>query len=77
MATYYVCRPNPYFKVGTFLQDSDPGFVQRTVLTQQGPQGWYGMLVPTAEVREFTIKLRKWGLDWAKGGALGYGTVRT
>lgn len=71
MGLYYVVRPNPLFKVGEFLRDSDEGFVQRTVMTKEGPSGWTGILVPRHEVRPFTVKILRRGLDFRRGGALG------
>jgi hypothetical protein len=71
MGVYFVAKPNPYFKQGEFLLDSDPGFVQKTVRTGEGPSGFQGLMIPLREVRHCLIKLQKRGLDFRKGGAMG------
>jgi len=70
MALYRIVRENPYFKLGEWVRDSDPGFVQRTVMTNEGASGYQGIMVPLADVRPYTLKIRKLGLDKYKGGAL-------
>lgn len=70
MALYRVVRQNPYFKPGSWLRDSDPGFVQLTVMTNEGVSGYQGIMVPLKEVREYTVRIQRRGLDKYKGGAL-------
>ena len=71
MGVYFVAVTNPYYKKGTFLLDSDEGFVQPTVMTKEGPSGYRGLMVPLSTIRPFLIKVQKRGIDWRKGGALG------
>jgi len=71
MGVYFVAVTNPFFKKGEFLLDSDDGFVQRTVMTNEGPSGYQGIMVPLVTIRPFVIKVQKRGIDWRKGGALG------
>ena len=71
MGVYFVAVTNPFFKKGEFLLDSDTGFVQRTVMTKEGPSGYQGIMVPLDSVRRYVIKIQKRGIDWRKGGALG------
>lgn len=70
MSLYRVIRPNPYFKLGAWLRDSDPGFVQQTVMTDEGASGYQGIMVPLQEVRQYTLRIQKRGLDKYQGGAL-------
>jgi hypothetical protein len=70
MAHYRVVRHNPYFPVGTFLTDSDMGCVQKTHLLPDGAWGGHeGLLIPLSEIRQYTIRIQKYGLDKNKGGA--------
>ncbi len=72
MAAYVVVSPNSLYRRGTYLIDSDDGYVQEAVLTPEGFETKSGtMMMPFAQVREFTIRVQSQGLDYARGGRLG------
>lgn len=67
MALYRVMLPNPYFKVGQFVEDDDEGMVQRIeVATRDGrlQRGRFvGLCFPIHDVRYALLRMSKRGLD--------------
>lgn len=75
MAFYKVLRPNPFYKVGVYLEDDREGFVQQVYVSREaehyhGPAGYFGLMYPLREVRPYLVEIRKRGLDKYEGGAL-------
>lgn len=75
MAFYKVLLPNPFYKVGVFVEDDADGFLQevymgKTAETYHGPSGYMGLMYPLREVRPYLVKIQRRGLDKYKGGAL-------
>lgn len=67
MALYYVARHNPFFKVGSFVEEDQSGMLQEKHVSG----GYTGMMFPVQPVREYLVKLQKRGIDKYQGGALG------
>lgn len=75
MALYKVLRPNPFYKVGAFVEAGADGFVQQVYMSNEtekytGPAGHIGMMFPLHEVRPYLLEIRRNGLDKYEGGAL-------
>jgi len=67
MALYYVLRPNPFFKKGSFVEEDKDGMLQEKHVNG----GYMGLMVPLEPVRQYLVKIQKHGIDKYKGGALG------
>jgi len=67
MPLYYVARPNPFFKVGSFVEEDRSGMLQEKHVNG----GYMGMMFPLDPVRQFLVRLQKNGIDKHAGGALG------
>lgn len=75
MAIYKVLRPNPFYKVGAFVEAGADGFVQQVYMSKEtehytGPAGYFGLMYPLREVRRYLVQIRQKGLDKYEGGAL-------
>lgn len=75
MSFYKVLLPNPFYKVGVFVEDDTEGFVQQIYMDNDakyytGPAGYFGMMYPLREVRPYLVEIRQHGLDKYEGGAL-------
>lgn len=64
---YKVLLPNPYFKVGSVIEDDEDGMVQRIRFrTENGrmqPGGFEGICLSLGLVRKYCIPLLKRGVD--------------
>lgn len=67
MAIFYVALPNPYFKVGDFVEENHDDFVQKVKMRPREGHyeagGWEGVCVPTRLLRSCLIRIQKSGLD--------------
>ena len=72
MAAYVVVAPDAPYRKGTYLIDSDDGYVQEAILTDEGFEVKSGsFMMPFVQVRDKTIRVQAMGLDYGKGGRLG------
>lgn len=74
MAFYRVMLPNPFYKVGSFVEDDKEGFLQQIYMSNElehyrGPAGYFGLMYPLREVRPYLLRIQKRGLDKYRGGA--------
>lgn len=70
MALYIVKRKNPYYKLSTWLEDDDDGYVQPVRIVYKNgraePEGFYGIMVPLRDVREHLVKVLNRGFDFQR-----------
>ncbi len=66
MALFVVVKPNPYFKLRTFVEEFDDG-VQEAVMYQDGNRAsavnHKGLIFPMHQVRPFLMRVQSRGLD--------------
>lgn len=67
MALFFVIHKNDYFPRGTYLEEVEPGMVQKVNMVQEGnryiPMTNDGIVVPLKNVREVCLRIQKRGLD--------------
>ena len=72
MAAYVVVSPDAPYPRGTYLIDSDDGYVQEAVLTDEGFEVKGGsFMMPFLQIRDKTIRVQSQGLDYGRGGRMG------
>lgn len=67
MALYYVLPGCRVFPRGSYVEDSDEGFVQRVRVAQERGRlvsmGFEGLMVPLDSVKRDLVRIQKYGLN--------------